>query len=123
MNSDRPLILASGSRYRRELLERLRIPFQVIPADIDETPAPGESGMALAARLGREKAASVAARLDRGLVIGSDQVAELEGRLLGKPGDAGRAFEQLRASSGKTVTFHTSLCVRDAASGEYHEVL
>lgn len=107
------LVLASTSRYRRELLERLRLPFDVARPDVDETPRPGESPYELAVRLADAKAAAVAAVHDA-WVIGSDQVAELDGRPLGKPGDRENAARQLEMMSGRTVEFHTALCVRHA---------
>lgn len=107
----RHLVLASTSRYRRELLERLRLPFDVARPDVDETPQPGEAPAALATRLADAKAAAVAATHDA-WVIGSDQVAELDGRPLGKPGDRANAAAQLAAMSGQTVVFHTALCLR-----------
>ena len=82
----RPLILGSSSRYRRELLERLRIPFEVATPQVDETPMAGEPPRALAQRLAREKALDVARRHPQAVVIGSDQVADLDGKPLGKPG-------------------------------------
>ncbi len=105
------LVLASTSRYRRELLERLRLPFDVARPEADETPLPGEAPAALAARLAEAKAAAVAT-LDPGAwVIGSDQVAELDGAPLGKPGGREAAIAQLAAMSGRTVAFHTGVCV------------
>jgi septum formation protein len=113
----RPLILGSTSRYRRELLERLRIPFDTASPDIDEAPLPGEAPGALARRLALAKARAVAARFPEALVIGSDQVADLDGQPLGKPGSHARAVEQLRAMSGSTVIFHTALAVVCEATG------
>jgi septum formation protein len=107
----RPLILGSTSRYRRELLQRLGLPFDVQPPQVDETPRAGEAPAALAARLAGEKAREVAARFPSAVVIGSDQVADLDGRPIGKPGDHARAVAQLRASSGRTLVFHTALQV------------
>lgn len=106
-----PLVLASSSRYRRELLERLRIPFDVERPGVNEGAHAGESAAATALRLSREKAAAVAARRSDAVVIGADQVAELEGRALGKPGTHDNAVMQLRAVSGKEVRFHSGLCV------------
>ena len=106
-----PLVLASSSRYRRELLERLRIPFDVERPDVDESAHPGESPQATALRLSREKAASIAARRADAIVIGADQVAESEGRPLGKPGTHENAVMQLRALSGKGARFHSGICV------------
>jgi septum formation protein len=112
-----PLILASTSRYRRELLERLRLPFDVVSPQVDETPREGEAPAALAARLAVAKAAAVAALHPQAVVIGSDQVAELDGVAIGKPGTHERAVAQLRAMSGRSVVFHTAVAVRCAASG------
>ncbi|WHZ12783.1 MAG: Septum formation protein Maf [Burkholderiaceae bacterium] len=105
------LVLGSTSRYRRELLERLRLPFTVDAPLVDETPRPGEAPAALALRLALAKADAVARRHSRAVVIGSDQVADLEGEPLGKPGDHARATEQLRRMRGRTVVFHTALAV------------
>lgn len=105
------LVLASGSPYRRRLLERLGLPFTVDPADVDESPRPGEAPAQLAARLARDKALVVAIRHPQAWVIGSDQVADLDGLALGKPGDVDRAREQLRACSGRQVRFHTALAL------------
>lgn len=112
------LVLASGSRYRAGLLQRLGLPFTVRSPDIDESPRPGEAPAALAERLSREKARAIAATLADGLVIGSDQVADCGGRILGKPGTEAAARAQLRLASGRTVTFWTGLALADAASGE-----
>jgi septum formation protein len=110
-----PLILASTSRYRRELLDRLRLPYQVQPPQVDETPLPGEAPAALAERLALAKARAVAALQPQALVIGSDQVVELDGRALGKPGDHARAVEQLRAARGRILQVHTALAVVGAS--------
>jgi len=115
MQSPHRLILASTSRYRRELLERLRLPFDVEAPDVDETPLPGEQPTTLARRLARAKAAEVAARFPGAIVIGSDQVADLDGLPLGKPGTRERAIEQLSAMRGRTVQFHTAVAVRCVA--------
>lgn len=111
------LMLGSTSRYRRELLARLRVPFEVDAPQVDETPRAGEAPAALAERLARAKAEDVAARHPDALVIGSDQVADLDGAPLGKPGDHGRAVAQLRALRGRLVRFHTAVAVRCVASG------
>jgi septum formation protein len=103
------LLLASTSRYRRELLERLRLPFECLSPDVDESPRPGEAPTALASRLAEAKAAAIHARHRDAWVIGSDQVADLDGRVLGKPGNVGTAMAQLRAMSGREVAFHTAL--------------
>jgi septum formation protein len=107
------LILASSSAYRRELLGRLRLPFEAIAPDIDETPLPGETPEATALRLAREKAAAVARKHPGALVIGSDQVATLDGAQIGKPGDHARALAQLQTMRGRRVVFHTALCLWD----------
>lgn len=116
--STRPrLILASTSRYRRELLERLRLPFDVVAPQVDESPLPGEAPAALSERLARAKALSVAARHPEAVVIGSDQVADLAGAPIGKPGSHERAVEQLRAMRGRAVVFHTAVTVLRLDSG------
>lgn len=107
----RPLILGSTSRYRRELLERLRLPFTAEAPQVDETPLPGETPEALARRLALAKARDVASRHLGAVVIGSDQVADLDGEPLGKPGTHERAVAQLRRMRGKTVVFQTALAV------------
>ncbi|WP_341887603.1 Maf family nucleotide pyrophosphatase [Variovorax sp. YR752] len=112
-----PLILASTSRYRRELLERLRLPFDVLSPQVDETPRPGEAPARLAARLADAKAAAVAALHPDAVVIGSDQVADLDGEPVGKPGTHERAVQQLRAMRGRSVVFQTAVAVHRAASG------
>ena len=110
-------MLGSTSRYRRELLTRLRIPFSVTAPDVDETPAPGESPRELALRLALAKAKAVAALHPEAVVIGSDQVADLAGQPLGKPGEHTRAVQQLRQMRGQTVIFQTALAVVCLASG------
>ncbi|AMM25530.1 Maf family protein [Variovorax sp. PAMC 28711] len=107
----RTLILASTSRYRRELMDRLRLPFEVHAPEVDETALPGEAPRALAMRLALEKAHAVAARFPDAVVIGSDQVADLAGVALGKPGDHDRATEQLRRMRGQTLVFQTAVAV------------
>ncbi|PRD64335.1 septum formation inhibitor Maf [Malikia granosa] len=107
----RALVLGSTSRYRRELLERLRQPFEVLAPEVDETPLPGEAPAALAQRLALAKARAVAAQRPGAIVIGSDQVADLNGEPLGKPGNHERAVAQLRRMSGQTVLFQTALAV------------
>jgi septum formation protein len=106
-----PLILASTSVYRRELLQRLRIPFEVISPNVDETPLTGESTLDLALRLANAKAAAVAKEHPHAWVIGSDQVADLCGAAIGKPGNFERALAQLQLMRGQTVTFYTALCL------------
>ena len=112
-----PLILASTSRYRRELLERLRLPFEALPPHVDETPRPGETPKALARRLALAKAMVVAAARPDAVVIGSDQVADLDGEALGKPGTHERAVAQLRRMRGRRVCFQTAVAVVRAATG------
>ena len=107
----RPLILASTSVYRRQLLERLRLPFSVVASDVDETPLPGETPETLACRLALAKAQSVAKAHPGAVVIGSDQVADLDGQALGKPGNHARAVHQLQTMRGKTVIFQTAVAV------------
>jgi septum formation protein len=107
------LILASSSAYRRELLGRLRLPFEAIAPDIDETPLPGEAPEATALRLARAKAEAIALLHPGALVIGSDQVAILDGAQIGKPGDHARALAQLQTMRGREVVFHTALCLWD----------
>lgn len=113
----RPLILASTSRYRRELLSRLRLPFQVQAPDVDESPLSGETPAALAARLALAKARAVARRFPDAVVIGSDQVADLDGESIGKPGTHDCAVAQLQRMSGKDVVFQTALAVVCLESG------
>ncbi|ARP95890.1 Maf family nucleotide pyrophosphatase [Bordetella genomosp. 13] len=107
------LILASSSPYRRELLSRLRLPYTAVSPDIDETPRPGEGPAELALRLSEEKARAIASRHPGAVVIGSDQVATVDGAPIGKPGDFERARAQLQALSGRTVEFHSALAVTD----------
>jgi len=107
----RSLILASTSRYRRELLQRLRLPFEVLAPAVDETPQPLETPPQIAHRLALAKAAEVATRRPEAVVIGSDQVADLDGAPLGKPLTHERAVAQLQAMSGKAVVFQTAVAV------------
>jgi len=108
------LILASGSAYRQALLSRLRLPFEVIAPDLDETPVPGETPPDTASRLAQAKADPIAQQVGPALIIGSDQVATLDGEHIGKPGDHQRALEQLRKMRGRSVIFHTALCLHDS---------
>lgn len=117
------LILASTSRYRRELLERLRLPFDVVSPGVDETPQPGEAPVDLARRLALAKARAVAEAHPDAVVIGSDQVADLAGTSIGKPGDHARAVLQLRAMSGRSVVFQTAVAVLRMQTGYVGEVL
>lgn len=117
--SDEPeLILGSTSIYRKELLERLQIPFRVVGPQIDETPQPGEKPMDLVGRLALEKARSVAAANPGSLVIGSDQVAVHNGRIVGKPYNHNTAMEQLRAANGRRISLYTGLALVNADTGE-----
>jgi len=111
------LILASTSPFRRAVLEKLGIPFSTEAPETDETPLPGETPEAMVGRLAHAKAAAVAAQRSEGLVIGSDQVAVIDGEVLGKPGNHERAVAQLRTASGREVTFLTGLCLMNAATG------
>lgn len=113
----RPLILGSTSRYRRELLERLHLPFETVSPQVDETPQPGETPHALSLRLARAKAEAVAALHPQAIVIGSDQVPELDGHPLSKPGNHERATEQLRLMRGRHMHFHTAVSVVCHATG------
>ena len=112
------LVLASTSRYRKSLLERLGLPFEAMAPDVDETPQPDEAPDALVARLSKAKANAVARRLTDALVIGSDQLAVVEGEILGKPGTEARAREQLALLSGRQVTFLTGLCLTRAGAAD-----
>jgi septum formation protein len=116
-NSGLTLVLASTSRYRRELLERLKLPFQTVSPGVDETPLSGEAPAATAGRLALAKAQAAHARFPRSLIIGSDQVAFCEGVRLDKPGDHAGALRQLRHSSGKSVSFITAIALVNTASG------
>ncbi|MEW6373146.1 MAG: Maf-like protein [Pseudomonadota bacterium] len=107
------LILASSSAYRRDLLSRLHLHFEAIAPHVDETPLPGEAPEETALRLARTKAQAVAALQPGALVIGSDQVATLDGEQIGKPGDHANALAQLQKMRGREVVFHTALCLWD----------
>ncbi len=117
MDTTPPLILGSTSRYRRELLQRLHLPFTVVAPEVDETPSAGEAPAALALRLALAKARAVAALHPGAVVIGSDQVADLDGEPVGKPGDHERATAQLRRMSGRRVVFQTAVAVLRPATG------
>ena len=107
------LILASSSRYRQELLSRLQLAFEVAAPDIDETPLPGETPLNTALRLARQKALAISGTTRNALIIGSDQVAVLDNEPIGKPGNHQNALAQLRKMQGKSVVFHTALCLLD----------
>jgi len=117
MQTPPQIVLASTSKYRRELLARLGLPFEVASPGVDEIPRPHEAPEETARRLAEAKARAVAARFPRAMVIGSDQVAVLDGAALGKPGNHANAVRQLRAMRAREVVFHTALCVCNAASG------
>lgn len=118
---DRPrIVLASTSPYRRTLLARLGLSFEVMAPDVDEAALPGESARETALRLAQAKARAAALLFPRALVIGSDQVAELDGAYLGKPGNHENAVAQLKDMRGKTVLFHTALALLNTASGTLH---
>lgn len=123
MTRPRRLVLGSTSRYRAELLGRLGLAFEQRAPGVDETEQPGEQPVDRAIRLATAKAIAAGAGLTDALVIGSDQVAELDGELLEKPGSMERAHAQLSACSGREVRFHTALCVYDTNSGQQHSFL
>lgn len=112
----RPLVLASSSTYRRDLLQRLQLPFICESPNIDESPHSGEEATALVQRLATAKACALRKQFLQHLIIGSDQVAVLDGQIIGKPGNAAAAVRQLQAASGRSVVFYTGLCLLDSAS-------
>jgi septum formation protein len=114
------LVLASTSPYRRELLSRLHLAFDVVAPNVDETPRPGESAAETAARLAQAKARAAVAAFPRALIIGCDQVAEIEGERLDKPGTHERAARQLGLLSGRSAAFHTALVLLNASNGRLH---
>ena len=113
------LVLASSSPWRRQVLDKLGLPYRTKHPEIDETPLPAESPDELVARLALEKARAVAPTFRDALIISSDQVAVLDGRIIGKPGTHERARQQLQAASGRTLSFLTSLCLLNTASGKH----
>lgn len=115
--SSQLLVLASTSIYRNELLKRLQLPFETASPDVDETPLPGESAQATSLRLAQEKARAVATDYPDALIIGSDQVALLDGQQLGKPLTHDNAVRQLRAMRGKTTCFYTALALLNSRTG------
>lgn len=117
------LVLASASRYRRELLERLRIPFEVDAADVDESRLPADTPLKLVSRLAREKAIRVAGRHPAACVIGADQIAVCRDEILGKPGNAASNIAQLQSASGQTVRFLTAVCLVRAKGNLCEEYL
>ena len=122
MSTRPPLILASTSRYRQQLLQRLRLPFEVMAPEVEEDRLPAEAPAAMALRLALAKARAVAALRPETVVIGSDQVADLEGLALGKPGNHERAVAQLRQLSGRRAVFQTAVAVLRPATG-FEQVL
>jgi MAF protein len=118
-----PVVLASASPYRKELLERLGLAFTVAPPGIDESPRKGETPAALALRLAEAKARAVAAAYPSALIVGSDQVAEFSGEAIGKPRDRAHALQMLASMSGRTIVFHTALAVLNAQSGRLQTAL
>lgn len=113
----RQLVLASTSTFRQQLLQRLRVPFDVAAPNVDETPRPGESEFRLVKRLAEAKAHAVAQQFPDALIIGCDQVAILDEKIIGKPGNRDNTIAQLRAASGRVLDFLTGVCVLDSASG------
>jgi septum formation protein len=123
MPLDRLIVLASTSRYRRGLMERLGVPFVVATPDVDESPRAGEPPVETARRLASAKARAVAARHPDALVIGSDQVADCDGVAVSKPLDRAGAVAQLTAQSGRTIVFHTAVALLDSRSGRLAEAM
>jgi len=115
------IVLASASRYRRSLLDRFLDEYEAVSPDIDESNAEGLSPKKLARRLARTKAETVSMQARDSLVIGADQLADLDGQVLGKPGDHQKAVEQLLAASGQTVTFRTAVCILDPVGRSRYE--
>jgi len=116
-----PIVLASSSPYRRGLLERFLNDYETVSPGIDESPQPGEEPQTLAARLARQKAEAASSSHRDALIIGADQLAVLDGRVLGKPGDHQKAVEQLLSASGKTVRFLTAVCLLDPVRHQRYE--
>lgn len=112
-----PILLASGSPYRRQLLDKLGLEYHWFTPDIDESHRPNESAANMVVRLAQQKARALVAKYPAHLIIGSDQAAVLDGKILGKPGNFERAQKQLMAASGKTVTFLTGLCLINSDTG------
>ncbi len=121
--SKKQIILASSSVYRKELLARLHLPFISITPNIDESPKEYESPDQTAIRLAQEKAEAISLQYPDAIIIGSDQVATLDGEQIGKPGDHHNALRQLQSMRGKTVIFHTALCVlHNHAENQHHQI-
>ncbi len=112
------LVLASGSPYRSELLARLRLPFEAIAPHLDESPLPNESPLTTCERLAETKARKIAETHPHALIVGSDQIALLQGQLIGKPGNHANAVRQLQQASGQEMAFHTALCLLNAMTGQ-----
>lgn len=119
--SARPIVLGSSSVYRRNLLDRFLDEFETVSPNVDETPIPGMEPRVLASHLARQKAEAVSNGQREALIIGADQLAVLDGSVLGKPGNHASAIDQLLAASGKTVHFFTAVCVLDADSRRRYE--
>lgn len=114
------IILASTSPYRQSLLKKLGLPFLASPPNIDESPVLNESAQALVMRLSHAKAAALAEQYSQHLIIGSDQVCVIDGKIVGKPHTFENAFKQLKAASGNKITFYTGLCLLDSATGKFN---
>lgn len=114
-----PLVLASSSIYRRQLLERLQLPFTCASPNIDERPLADETPQMLVQRLALAKARALSNQFLQHLIIGSDQVAALDGKIIGKPNTEAKAIAQLQAASGRSLVFYTGLCLLDSTSGNY----
>lgn len=114
------IILASTSSYRQSLLKKLGLPFLASPPNIDESPVLNESAQALVMRLSHAKAAALAEQYSQHLIIGSDQVCVIDGKIVGKPHTFENAFKQLKAASGNKITFYTGLCLLDSATGKFN---
>lgn len=119
----RPIVLASGSQYRKQLLQQLRLDFSSAAADIDESPKPGEDPKTLVLRLSLAKASALKNRYPNHLIIGSDQTAFCNDRQLSKPGNKANCIAQLKACSGNSIDFYTGLCVMDSSQDSYYEAL
>ncbi|GAA6136215.1 7-methyl-GTP pyrophosphatase [Oceaniserpentilla sp. 4NH20-0058] len=117
------LVLGSSSPFRKALLEKLDLSFDCDSPDIDETPFKNEHPKAMVERLAKAKAQAIAERHPQSIIIASDQCATSDGTIIGKPGDFENAFKQLKSASGRVVTFYTSLCVFNAGTNQYQEVV
>ncbi len=115
------LVLASGSPYRSELLSRLCLPFKAVAPQLNESPLPNETPLATCRRLAEAKARKIAEMHPHALIVGSDQIALLQGRLIGKPGNHANAVRQLQQASGQEVAFHTALCLLNARTGQIQQ--